>query len=214
MFMTSASCQDPETLDAQRADDARYNRESLREMIDMGRELTRLLLQRARAQAEAAAPDASVPDHSIGYNRLARAVRRTVLLAEKLAQPPKPAVSAAALRHHDKARTRIIREVEDVIQRRADGDEDEDEESLNAELNERVDGIDVIDDIEDRPVADIIADIVRDLGLAHIPGTHPWKRRTPKDIAALAARVAASPVRQASPRHPPPRPAANHGPPG
>ena len=43
----------------------------------------------------------------------------------------------------------------------------------------------------------IIADICRDLGLGAMPGTHPWMRRRPADVAALFARAAAVGVRVA-----------------
>ena len=45
------------------------------------------------------------------------------------------------------------------------------------------------DDLDQLPVAEIIAAIRRDLGLAHrhLP-TRPWKRRTPQDVRELCAR--------------------------
>ncbi len=85
------------------------------------------------------------------------------------------------------ARKRIIRDVEDTIQRKTKDDE---AERLHAELLERLDAPDLDDDIDHRPVAEIIEDICRDLGIANYPGAHPWKRRTPADIAILADRAA------------------------
>jgi hypothetical protein len=64
---------------------------------------------------------------------------------------------------------------------------------------DRLDGPDLDGFDLDRPVADLIADICRDLGLAAAPGTHPWKRRTPDDIAILCARAAAPRPPPASP---------------
>ena len=78
--------------------------------------------------------------------------------------------------------------MEDVIHRRATSPR---AESLHAELNERLDAPDLDDDLETRPVADIIAEICRDLGLDDMPGAHPRKRRTPADVATLHARAAA-----------------------
>jgi hypothetical protein len=85
------------------------------------------------------------------------------------------------------ARRRIIRAVEDAIQRDAPDDE---ADSLHAEFLERLDAPDIEDDIADRPVAEIIADICHDLGLAPFPALRLWKRRTPADIALLCARAA------------------------
>jgi len=59
-------------------------------------------------------------------------------------------------------------------------------------------------DIASRPTADIITEICRDLGLAALPGTRPFKRRTPDDIRQLCARAAAaSPARQSGPAQAP-----------
>ena len=68
-------------------------------------------------------------------------------------------------------------------------------EALHAELYERLDTLDLDDDIDTLPIADIIAAIRRDLGIAaHINsrGISPWKRRTPADVHDLCARAARS----------------------
>ncbi len=126
-------------------------------------------------------------DPVMAYERITRALRRNIALAQKLHEPPK-APAAPQYRDHAAARKRIIRDVEDTIQRTTkDGN---DAERLHAELLDRLDGPDLDDDIDHLPIDDIIKDICRDLGIAHSPGTHPWKRRTPADIAILAARAA------------------------
>ena len=167
------------------AEDTAYYRRVLHELIDLGADMARLVHRQASEQAEAGVlgvgPDAADLTHA--FDRVARGIRRTVALAHKLSEPARP--SAAAPR--TAARRRIIREVEDAIQRSVDEDE---AEGLEAELSERIDSPDLEDDIDGRPVADIIADICRDLGIAASPGSHPWKRRTPDDVAALCARAA------------------------
>jgi hypothetical protein len=81
-----------------------------------------------------------------------------------------------------------------------------------------MDAPDLDRDIESRPIDDIIKDILRDLGLAALPGTRPWKRRTPADIAELNARAAAPSRPAGTPREPGPGPqppspgAARHSP--
>lgn len=133
------------------------------------------------------------------FDQLSRNVRRTVMLVQGLDKPARPAKDPAPsqapdpARHRTEARKRILREVEDVLQRIGGGygEWPESDEVLQAELHERLDTPSLDEDIGNRPVADIIKDICRDLGLAAIPGTRPWKRRTPADIAELCARAAA-----------------------
>ncbi len=221
--------------------DAAFYRQALHDLVGMGTGFARLLHDTAQAgaappvvapqaadapPAPAAAADPAILASLAGaFAQAARAVRRCIMLAQTLSQPtPDPAQRAAA-------RKRIIREVEDAIQRSSctTSPSPEDIEVLRAELHERLDAPDLEDDIATRPAADIITEIRRDLGLDANPGTRPFQRRTPADIQDLCARAAApsgtrqlSPAPQASapaphpPRHgaaqPTPGPADSHGP--
>jgi hypothetical protein len=171
----------------------------LAEMVDIGADLLRMVQQEA-LQVEAARLAAaksnhdplttpamqSVADYAEAYNLISRSIRRTMLLDEKLAEPKQaPASSASANR--TAARKRIIRDVEDVIQRKA-GDDDH-EQALHAELLDRLDSPDLDDEIANRTIPEIVNDICRDFGIAALPGAHPWKRRIPHDIAILCARA-------------------------
>jgi hypothetical protein len=213
------------------ATDAQYYRHALHDLIDLGSDLARLLHQQASAQAAqqaitqahaapqdpapqpapAPAPDALTPDTLISiaaaFDRIARAIRRSIALARSLADPAPPAKNPA--QHRAAARRRILREVEDTIQRMSPGSDDADfdaadaddasADALTAELHDRLDAPDLDDDVSSRPVADIITEICRDLGLAVLSGAHPWKRRTPADLEQLRARAAApSAARQPS----------------
>ncbi len=194
--------------------DSHYYRHVLHDLIDMGAGLARLLHQQATAQPQAAPQDPGLPPApppapdialtvalAAAFDRIARAVRRSIALARSLAQPIPPARDPA--QHRAAARKRILREVEDAIQRAAPGfDHAADDgsgadtdaasaDTLTAELHDRLDAPDLDDDISSRPVADIITEICRDLGLATLPGSHSWKRRTPKDLEQLCARAAA-----------------------
>ncbi len=89
--------------------------------------------------------------------------------------------------------------------------------------------MDLDDDLDTLPIAEIIAALRRDLGLdphRTTRGISPWKRRRPQDVRDLCAR-AAQPTRTAQPRPaqpgnghprafpaPPPRPRTSTGPPG
>ncbi len=176
----------------QQAEDALYYRAVLHELIDIGMGLARAVPQQATAgadpESQAGEPAAVPVQAAAAFDRISRAVRRTVALARKLAEPLPPRADAG--RQRAAARRRIIREVEDAIQREAGG---ADAEALGTELHERLDAPELDDEIGDRPVAEVITEICRDLGLLTLLGNHPWKRRTPADIAALCTRAAQAP---------------------
>ena len=207
---------EPADLATQRDEDAQYYRQVLHELIEIGTDLARTLHRQAATEpnnqpnAEPAAAQAPTPDPSIAFDRIARTLRRTIVLARKITEPtpPRPKDLAAerrAERTNERrlaARKQIIREVEDTIQRRSKGAE---AEALHSEFYERLDDPELDDDLDQRPVAEIIKDICRDFGIEHFPGTHPWKRRTPQDVRDLCARAAGP--RSAQPRSAQPRPA-------
>ena len=180
----------------------------LNDLIEMGADLARLLHTQAKAQA-ATKPPSTAPAAletliaiTTAFDRIARSVRRSITLARILAQPPPPAKDPAA--HRTATRKRIIREVEDAIGRNTDTP---DPAGLTAELYDRLDTPDLDDGLASRPTADIITEICRDLGLAALPGTQPWRRRTPADLQDLATRAAApSGPRQPGAAHPINRP--------
>ena len=170
-------------------DDAAYYRDVLHELIGMGLDIARAV--HAQAQTEATADTAALAPLAGAFDRVSRAVRRTIALARRLDDPaPRPAGKQRAA-----ARARILRHVEDAIHR---GERPGNHDRLHAELHERLDGPDLDDEIDHRDIPDIVADICRDLGIAGPPGPQPWKRRTPADIAALCARAARPPRHLAS----------------
>ena len=205
---------------SQRDEDAQYYRQVLHELVEIGTRLARAIDRQAAPApapeqpgqpAPAPAPDPT-PALTIAFDRIARTIRRTIALARKLSDPAQPSpterAAADAQQRRRAARKQIIREVEDTIHREAHGSKAE-AESLHAELYERLDTLDLDDDIDNLPIADIVAAIRRDLGIAaHINsrGISPWKRRTPQDVLDLCARAAAP--RTAQPRTGNPRPLA------
>jgi hypothetical protein len=172
------------------ADHTPYYMDVLNDFVAMGSELAQDTIRQSRLRTEALAAGTGrvPPDPSISFERIGRTVRRSIMLADQLAKPAPSAQQRIA------ARKRIIRQVEDAIQCTADG---ADADNLEAEFLERLDSPEFADDIDSRPIPEIIAEICRDLGLAAMPGTSPWKRRTPDDIAALCA-LAAGPYRAPS----------------
>ena len=203
-----------ETEPTHQASDAEYYRHILHQVIEINVTLARVLDQRVQAHAEPAPPDAE-PRHDLitiaaAVNDTSRTIRHCILVARKVAEPIKAAPDPEQRRVA--ARQRIIRQVEDKIHRHS-FDQDE-ADSLNAELQERLERPDLADDIDHRPIAEIIADLCRDFGLEAVPGNDPWKRRTPADIERLATRAAAPGTMRASPPdtdkiHPTPAAAAH-----
>ena len=173
--------------------------------------------QPAPALAKAPAPAASLQDLAAAFDSISRTVRRCIMLAQSLDTPKQPtrtpAPSHTAAPDRTAARKRILRAVEDTLGRQ-DYDDSyhvcDPTEALHAELLDRMDAPDLDSDIESRPIDDIIKDILRDLGLAALPGTRPWKRRTPSDIAELNARAAAPSRPAGTPREPGPGPQDGH----
>ena len=189
----------------QQAEDTGFYRQVLHDFITIGADLARTLHQQATTPAPTPQrpaptpepPATPLPEIIAAFDRLARAVRRSILLARSLAKPPPPAKDPAA--HRTAARKQVIRVVEDAIQRASqdahDAESHDAAEALTAELHDRLDAPDLDNDLVTRPIADIITEIRRDLGLASPPGDTPWRRRTPADLAQLQTRAAA-PSRQ------------------
>ena len=169
-------------------DDAAYYRRVLHELIDLGSELARLVVGEARAQVAAAAGDAGAARADVNgaaeaFERVSRAVRRTVRMAQFVAEPA-GGRSAAAQRVTN--RRRVLRSVEDMIQQEVDG---EAAERLHAELLERLEGPDLDDELLDRPLDEVIRMVRCDLGLPALMGSTDWMRRTPADVARLQQRA-------------------------
>ena len=161
---------------------AEFLEDATRQLITAGVKLARAIEDRATTD-----PDSNLDKASRAFERVARGTRRAILIADRLAHQANARVAA---------RKQIIRTVEDTIQREAE------EAALEAEFHDRLDSADLEDDITNRPTQDIITEIIHDLGLGVPLGIHPWKRRTPTDIAYLAARAAAPPGPAiARPRH-------------
>ena len=155
-------------------EDAQFYRATLHALIEQGADLARQIHAEPTTKPTAKAQP---------FDKTARGVRRNIYLARLVTTPP----AAANPRPRAAARQQIIRQVEDVIQRQAEPGE---EAAYEAELAERLADPDLDEDLTDRPLAEIITDITRDLGLAHVPGAHhPWKRRTPTEIRYLRAQA-------------------------
>jgi hypothetical protein len=159
-------------------EDTRYCRGILANLLDIGNEMAAILAHQIRSQTDD--PEAAQKTVT-AFATLSQSTRRTIMLHEKLGQPKKNPARRIA------ARKRIIRDVEDAIESTARHPGEQ--ESLHAELLERLDRPELEDEIASRATPDIVVDICRDLGIAGPHGTRPGKRRIPHDIAILNARA-------------------------
>ena len=169
------------TLDADRA--------ALEELRDLGMEMARFIVARAKADAE----DGVDADRTPAFERINRGVRRAVFLLQYIARDA--AKSEADARTQIRARQQIIRDVEDATVNRPKPERD----ALAAELCERLDDPDFTDDLAGMTIAQASQLIRNDFGLGKI-FTH--KRRTPADVKSLAARARHSAHAAALPTNP------------
>ena len=195
----------------QDAEDDLFYRDTLQELVLVGATLARLLQTQAIADAQAAvqgmAPSTPLGDHAATFDRISRAVRRTITLARSLREPPPPARAPA--HPSAAARTPTLPEAgEDAASHPAAAPGREDAKAPNeapsADLRDRReardrdrpdrpdrDAPDHDEDDTGRPPAAVIADIRRDFGLDTPPGADAWTRRTPADTMQPCTRAAA-----------------------
>jgi hypothetical protein len=172
------------------ASDTDRHRAVLDDLIDLGADFARDIRAQARTQ-----PDA-IPELATAFDQVTRGVRRAILLAQHLDTPPKQAAVNRTL-----ARKKIIRRVEDDIGGMAVSPEHA--ETLREALRERMDEPDLDDDIANRPVGEVLDEIIRDLGMADDCGMNLWLPRGPAELAALRE-LAAKPTPPEKPAPPGP----------
>ncbi len=212
---------------AECATDTDYYRAVLHELIEIGADLARALPHQATPQpttpeatpAQPTPAPASALDLATAYDRLTRAIRRTIALARTLDQPapalttrnPAPPRNPSPLRDTDRDTLDedAIENDEDAVEREA-GDPSEDallRAELRADLRECLD-----DHIAGRPIEAVIAEICRDLGIsrAALPSARIAQGQSQR---ANPAWPTAAPPRTAPPWAPPPLTPKGTGPP-
>ncbi len=173
---------DPADLARQRDEDAQYYRQVLHKLIAMGTDLAEAVHRQALAEPAApqnqpedqpAAPSPS-PSQATTFDRLARAVRRTIALARKLSEPVREAPGPK------------LRLQECPKDRRPDcAETDAPNAEPWAEPCERPEGPDcdadedLDDDLDEQSLADLIASLRHDSGLAHLTDAELRQHRTP-----------------------------------
>jgi hypothetical protein len=180
------------------ADPALRRLRMLEELAEIGMDIARAL--RRRALDEAAANAAQPDDQALGlaFSRVARAVRQTLALEDRLDQDRQARDGAAqaerAVQLAEQAGARAIEglrvaihrsevraKVEQVIEAEAG---DADVERLLTDLDERLDDDEGGADFLDRPLGELIAAICRDLGL-----TPDWSLWVNEDWAVQEAKA-------------------------
>ena len=134
--------------------------EALGELIGIGLKIARAIERRVEEPCHEPRSLAELNAAAIAYARVARAVRQTILLRDKLAEALEAGCKASAARSGVKAR--VVRVVRSVIE--AEHDDAEQVERLASEAAERLEQED-FDGLLARPIREIIADICKDLAL-------------------------------------------------
>jgi hypothetical protein len=137
----------------------------LGELGEIGLDVARAIGRRANE----AGPEEDLNALSMAYSRVSRAVRLTVMLQSKLMQERKAlrasaAELAARLEPAYVHKMRVERIVERLAKREHQGDEDQ-IDRLVIEAGEHLDDPDRLEDIEGRPIGELLAIICRDLRL-------------------------------------------------
>ena len=120
------------------------------------------------------------------FAQVSRAIRRTILLAERMdrawAAPTSPDI------RHAMVRGQIARGVTDAI-----ADAGRRAQYLTEALAERLDSLDTLDDVTSRPAGDIVREICRDLGLdpARMPPPAPGGSISEAALAKMETRGSA-----------------------
>jgi hypothetical protein len=202
-----------EALVTQRAEDLQFYRRALNTLVEIGVNLAFTVQQlEIHRKADISLSGSNTPEppavFSLAFERISRGVRRTIHLAERIGQPPKPATDQTHRRQ------RRIRAVENTIVRAADNPANErlnaerlnaqrlNAGRLNAEVRERLDTED-FDDDDTRPIDDLIGEIRSDLGLPELPlEAKPRPLQDQPSTAAIARCLTPADVEASNPPHP------------
>ncbi len=114
---------DPNQPDRQQAESTGFYLQVLHELINMGTDLARAVHQQATAEpaADATPTTTAAPDPTIAFDRIARTIRRTIVLARHVAEPLPERAASPDAHKRTAARKQIIRAVEDAIESRVHG---------------------------------------------------------------------------------------------
>lgn len=147
-----------ETADPE--EDTQFYRDACRDLVELGLDLAR------RTQAQPVTPQ-HAPLQTLAFERIARAIRRTILLAEHLGQP-RPDASLAGPERASPTEPGNRPEKKSPAQTGT-----VERQRVETLASDRREVSDMKRDVATRPLSEIIAEIRRDLTSAPEPGPHP-----------------------------------------
>ena len=152
-------------------------RQYLHNLLAVGDSLATALPELART-AKPANPAAAALDLATAFDRIACAMRRTILLARSLAEPPLTTRHAPQAAAHPRAADRTRHS---AVPERPDPPD-------RPDRIDKLDRIDTLDDISG-PIAELIAEIAADLGVPN-----PWQPAPDADFPTATAQPGARPA--------------------
>ncbi len=225
MSSTSALL-DPTDRARQRDEDAQYYRQVLHKLIAMGTDLAEAVHRQAFAEPaaapqsaphsqpedEPAAPSPS-PKQAITFDRLARTVRRTIALARKLSEPARDAPGPKLRLNKCPHERRTNCAETDAPNAEPWAEPCERPEGPDCDADEDLDD-DLDDDLDEQSLADLIASLCHDTGLATLTDAelrqHPTPPKAqgsahegvPSEMCDRCARTSRASTRAGSTDHP------------
>ncbi len=186
------------------ADDAEFYREMLDEIMETAMQLVRVISEKLRTD-----PDSGGPATTLALDRIARTIRRCMLLSLKLSES-RP-VRTTSARARSEARSRVRAEVQAALSRAppptdADADADTAETESETESGNRPKGPESLDRIGPGTIPEIIAGLCQDLARIATQLGQPTQRRPRPPRSAPAT----TPKIQQHPTSTPKRPKAHH----
>ncbi len=197
---SSPTLPNPADRATQRDEDAQYYRGILHGLVEMANDIARVVHRQATA-AQSAAPTsgaaaqpqqpqpapapAAAPALAVAFDRLARTIRRTIALARKLSEPdrappgPKPHPTGRCTECCPSARQRRPDCAEtDAPNAEPWAEPCERPEAPDCDADEDLD-----DDLDEQSLADLIASLRHDNGLATLTDAQLRQHRTPQDAS-------------------------------
>ncbi len=178
---------DPADRARQRDEDAQYYRQVLHKFIAMGTDLAEAVHRQALAEPAAAAQSAPQtqpedepaapspsPSQAITFDCLARTVRRTIALARKLSEPAREAPSPKLHLKECPNERRTDRAETAALHAEPWAEPCERPEGADCDADEDLD-----DDLDEQSLADLIASLRHDTGLATLTDAELRQHPTP-----------------------------------
>ena len=184
-----------------RGQDARHNASLLKELIDAAASLARRLGQENQRPAEDA-DKMSIGEIAVAFERLCTVIRRAILLTLGLPRGHPPQKLGA------ESRDRVIDAIEAAIERSAAFAMDRETycslvlDQLEREIDDDLDDLDELDELyedelDSRPIADVIAELCCALGLILRTLPPHWAQSVPAALRILCDRAVAAAIRTA-----------------